>query len=88
MAQTMETYLGHLTEICLAYLTATSKATSLVCLLDYWMVIKMAQMRERHSVQLTEIDWVQLTEIQLEVLKELSSAYSWAEQMALKTESC
>ncbi len=58
----METSWVFLTEICLAHLTATTKATSLACLLDDWRAVTMAQMKERHSVQLTEIDWVQLTE--------------------------
>ena len=62
MAQTMETNWVLLTEICLAHLTAATKARSLDCLLGDWRAVTMARMKERHSVQLTEVDWVQLTE--------------------------
>ncbi len=49
----METYWVPLTELCLAHLTATTKATSSAYLLDDWRAVTMAQMKEKHSVQLT-----------------------------------
>ncbi len=49
----MKTYWVLLTEICLAHLMATTTATSLAYLLDDWRAVTMAQMKEKHSVQLT-----------------------------------
>ena len=49
---------------------------SLACLLDCWTVMQMAQMKEEHSVQLTEMSW----EILMVMLKVTSLVHLTAEQ--------
>ena len=52
-------------------LTEILKELCLVCLLDCWTAMQMAQMKESYLVQLTEKSLVQLTEKNSEHLTEL-----------------